>query len=72
MKLQDRAFKSLTVKQQEVWGPIMQGCLTQYATALLLGISRNAVKDRLTKAKKHFRAFLIEQNRMKQNKKAGR
>ncbi len=67
-----RAFNSLTKKQQEVWGPIMQDCLTQYTTAVMLGISRDAVKDRLNKAKKHFRAFLIEAQRISQNKRKGR
>lgn len=63
MRLADRAFNSLTQKQKDVWEPIMRDCLTQYTTAVLLGISREAVKDRLNKAKKRFKTFIKENKR---------
>lgn len=60
MNLAQKAFNSLTPKQREVWGPIMQDCLTEYSTATLLGISRDAVHDRLNKAKRRFKRFIKE------------
>lgn len=62
MTLQEKAFNHLTDKQKAVWGPVMQDCLTEYATAKLLGISRDAVHDRLNKARRRFKVFVRRNN----------
>lgn len=60
MRNSEKAFNSLTPKQQEVWGPVMQDCLTEYATAKMLNISRDAVHDRLNKARKRYKRFITQ------------
>lgn len=60
MTLQDQAFRALTPKQQSVWELVMQNFYTQAKAAKKLHISREAVKDRLNKAKKRFTQFVQE------------
>lgn len=58
MKISQKAYNRLTKKQKEVWGPVMQDCLTEYVTAQMLGITRDAVHNRLIKARKRYTTFL--------------
>lgn len=60
MNLAVKAFNHLTLKQQAVWALVMQDCLTEYSAAKVLGISRDAVHDRLNKAKRSYRKFIKE------------
>lgn len=60
MNLATMAYRSLTKKQKEVWDLVMKDCLTQYTAAVVLKTTRNAVKDRLTKAKKRYTKFIKE------------
>lgn len=55
-----RAFNALTLKQQQVWIKHMQECKSEYTTAKELKISRDAVHDRLNKAKRRYKAFIKE------------
>ena len=63
-KLADRAFNNLTLKQQQVWGPVMRDCLTEYSTAKLLGLTRDAVHDRLNKARRRYKKFITQQRKL--------
>lgn len=60
MDLATMAYRSLTKKQKEVWDLVMKDCLTQYTAAIVLKTTRNAVKDRLAKAKKRYTKFIKE------------
>ena len=68
-ELSEKAVRALTPKQQEVWVLCMRESKSQYRAARILGITRDAVKDRLTKAKKQFRKYINEQTRIEQNRK---
>lgn len=50
----EKAFKSLTPKQQRVWNLYMRRGLSEYETAKVLNITRDAVHDRLNKARRRF------------------
>lgn len=58
MNLANRAFNNLTDKQKEVWRCIMRDCKSEYTTGKLLGISRDAVHDRLNKARRRYQQFI--------------
>jgi DNA-directed RNA polymerase specialized sigma24 family protein len=58
--LSDKAFRNLTKKQREVWELVMRDFQTQKKAAVVLGISRDALKDRLNKAKKRYTKFIGE------------
>lgn len=60
MNLAVKAYNHLTFKQQAVWVLVMQDCLTEYSAAIVLGISRDAVHDRLGKAKRRYKKFIKE------------
>ncbi len=54
MTLKQRAFNNLTAKQRQVWTLVMQDFMTEEATGRLLGISRDAVHNRIIKARARF------------------
>jgi DNA-directed RNA polymerase specialized sigma24 family protein len=58
MNLALKAFNQLTNKQKDVWRLVMQECKTEYAAADLLGITRDAVHDRINKAKRRYKKFI--------------
>jgi DNA-directed RNA polymerase specialized sigma24 family protein len=58
--LSDKAFRNLTKKQREVWELVMRDFQTQAKASATLGISRDALKDRLNKAKKRYTKFIEE------------
>lgn len=60
MDLATKAYRQLTKKQRAVWDLVMKDCLTQYTAAIVLKTTRNAVKDRLTKAKRSYTKFIKE------------
>jgi DNA-directed RNA polymerase specialized sigma24 family protein len=62
-KLALAAFNNLTFKQQAVWLLKMQDNLTEIATARLLGISRDAVHNRLWKAKIRYERYIRRMQR---------
>ncbi len=52
------AFNSLTHKQRNVWQLHMRDGKSEYETAKMLKISRDAVHDRLNKARKRYKKFI--------------
>jgi DNA-directed RNA polymerase specialized sigma24 family protein len=55
------AYCSLTDKQKAVWDCIMQRGISEYSTAAELGISRDAVHDRINKARAAYKKFIKQQ-----------
>jgi DNA-directed RNA polymerase specialized sigma24 family protein len=62
MNIKDKAFKDLTDKQREVWILVMQRYFTEHEAAKHLGLTRDAVHDRLNKARRRFTKY-IQENR---------
>jgi DNA-directed RNA polymerase specialized sigma24 family protein len=70
MKMLDltvEAFNHLTIKQQVVWILKMQQGLTEKTTAKLLGISRDAVHNRLLKARFRYTRYIQRIQRKEAN-----
>jgi len=61
--IQIRAVRALTPKQKAVWKLVMQQYITEREAATMLGISRDAVHDRLNKARRSFTKF-VKENRV--------
>lgn len=53
-----KAYASLTDKQKEVWGLVMRDGRSEHEAALVLGLSRTTVMDRLIGAKNKFSTVL--------------
>lgn len=60
MNLPHRAFNQLTNKQKTVWQLVLQDCLSEYQAAKYLRITRDAVHDRLNKARRSYKKFIRE------------
>jgi DNA-directed RNA polymerase specialized sigma24 family protein len=56
--LSDKALEHLTDKQQQVWHLVMRDFRTQAEAAKIIGITRDALKDRLAKAKRRYTKFI--------------
>jgi len=65
--LATKAFNDLTDKQRQVWTLVMRDCLTETAAGRVLAISRDAVHNRLRKAKVRYAKYIRHMQRKESN-----
>ena len=58
--LANKAIDSLTQKQRDAWYLVMQQCYSERDAAKMLKISRDALHDRLNKARASVKRYIRE------------
>ena len=54
------AYNNLTNKQKLVWDAVMERGISEYDTAKELGLTRDIVHDRINKARKRYKKYLLQ------------